>query len=301
MTLFGHMITLPQLYGQLLIGLINGSFYALLSLGLAVIFGMLHIVNFAHGAFYMMGAFAAYFLLKYAGLNYWWALILSPVIIGAIGALVEKLFLKRLQGFDPLYSLLLTFGLALIFQGLFQNYFGASGMPYAIPSQLSGAYNLGFMFLPVYRGWVIIASMIICFGTWIIIEKTKLRRLPPSRHRESDDGAGVRRQRAAHGHSDLRLRGGARRHRRGPRGADQSGAAWHGRGHHRRRVRRGCDRRHGIDPRFDSHRLHSRSRRGPDEGILSGGVKHCRLCHHGDRSPCSSLGDSSDARHDTRV
>ncbi len=174
MNLFGHVISLPALYGQLLIGLINGSFYALLSLGLAVIFGMLHIVNFAHGAFYMMGAFAAYFLLHYAGLGYWWALILSPIIIGAIGAVVEKLFLKRLQGFDPLYSLLLTFGLALIFQGLFQNYFGASGMPYSIPSQLSGAYNLGFMFLPVYRGWVIIASIIICFGTWIVIEKTKL-------------------------------------------------------------------------------------------------------------------------------
>ncbi len=174
MTLFGHMITLPALFGQLLIGLINGSFYALLSLGLAVIFGMLHIVNFAHGAFYMMGAFAAYFLLQYAGINYWWALILSPIVIGAIGAVVEKLFLKRLQGFDPLYSLLLTFGLALIFQGLFQNYFGASGMPYAIPTELSGAYNLGFMFLPVYRGWVIIASAIVCFGTWLVIEKTKL-------------------------------------------------------------------------------------------------------------------------------
>ena len=133
MTLFGHVISWPQLYGQLLIGLINGSFYALLSLGLAVIFGMLTIVNFAHGAFYMMGAFGAYFLLKIAGLDYWWALILSPILIGAVGAVVERLFLKRLAGFDPLYSLLLTFGLALIIQGLFQNYFGASGMPYAIP------------------------------------------------------------------------------------------------------------------------------------------------------------------------
>ena len=174
MTLFGHVITMPQLYGQLLIGLINGSFYALLSLGLAVIFGMLHIVNFAHGAFYMMGAFAAYFLLQYGGIGYWPALILSPLIIGAVGALVEMLFLKRLHGFDPLYSLLLTFGLALIFQGLFQNYFGASGMPYAIPKQLSGAFNLGFMFLPVYRGWVIVASAMVCFGTWLVIEKTKL-------------------------------------------------------------------------------------------------------------------------------
>ena len=174
MNAFGHVITWPQLYGQLLIGLINGSFYALLSLGLAVIFGMLTIVNFAHGAFYMMGAFAAYFLLVGAGLDYWWALLLSPVIIGAVGAVVERLFLKRLAGFDPLYSLLLTFGLALVFQGLFQNYFGASGMPYSMPKQLSGTYNLGFMFLPVYRGWVIVASMVVCFGTWLVIEKTKL-------------------------------------------------------------------------------------------------------------------------------
>src|SRR5271155_6263605 len=149
-SVFGHTMSMPELFGQLLIGLINGSFYALLSLGLAVIFGMLTIVNFAHGAFYMMGAFAAYFLLQYAGFNYWWALILSPLAIGAIGAIVEQLFLKRLAGFDPLYGLLLTFGLALIIQGLFQKYFGASGLPYAIPKQLAGAYNLGFMFLPVY-------------------------------------------------------------------------------------------------------------------------------------------------------
>jgi len=122
----------------------------------------------------MMGAFAAYFLLQYSGLNYWWALILSPLAVGAIGAIVEQLFLKRLVGFDPLYSLLLTFGLALIIQGLFQNYFGASGLPYAIPKQLGGAYNLGFMFLPVYRGWVILASAVVCLATWLMIEKTKL-------------------------------------------------------------------------------------------------------------------------------
>jgi branched-chain amino acid transport system permease protein len=174
MNIFGHAISMPQLYGQLLIGLINGSFYALLSLGLAVIFGMLTIVNFAHGAFYMMGAFAAYFLLQGLGVSYWWALVLSPLAIGAIGAIVERLFLKRLAGFDPLYSLLLTFGLALIIQGVFQNYFGASGLPYPIPKQLGGAYNLGFMFLPVYRGWVIVASAVVCLGTWLIIEKTKL-------------------------------------------------------------------------------------------------------------------------------
>jgi branched-chain amino acid transport system permease protein len=174
MTFLGHVVSLPALYGQLLIGLINGSFYALLSLGLAVIFGMLNIVNFAHGAFYMIGAFAAYFLMTLTGLDYWYALILSPLIVGAIGAIVERLFLKRVAGFDPLYGLLLTFGLALIFQGLFQNYFGASGMPYAIPKELSGAYNLGFMFLPVYRGWVIVASLAVCLGTWLGIEKTKL-------------------------------------------------------------------------------------------------------------------------------
>ena len=174
MTVFGHVITLPALYAQLLIGLINGSFYALLSLGLAVIFGMLNIVNFAHGAFYMMGAFAAYFLLKLTGLNYWFALFLSPLIVGAIGAVVERLFLKRLAGVDPLYSLLLTFGLALIIQGLFQNYFGASGLPYDVPKQLSGSLNVGFMILPVRRAWVIVASLVVCLATWLVIEKTKL-------------------------------------------------------------------------------------------------------------------------------
>jgi branched-chain amino acid transport system permease protein len=158
----------------LLVGLINGSFYALLSLGLSVIFGMLNIVNFAHGALYMMGAFAAYFLLNLFGVNYWFALVLSPLAIGAVGALVERLLLRRLTGLDPLYSLLLTFGLALVIQGLFQNYFGASGLPYAIPHALSGAVNLGFMFLPIYRAWVIVFSAIVCLATWFLIEKTRL-------------------------------------------------------------------------------------------------------------------------------
>ena len=170
----GHAITAQQLFGQLLIGLINGSFYALLSLGLAVIFGMLNIVNFAHGALYMMGAFVAYFLLHEFGLNYWWALIASPLIVGAFGALIERTLLVRLRGLDPLYSLLLTFGVALVIQGLFQNYFGASGMPYAIPPQLAGAHNLGFMFLPNYRAWVIGFSAFVCFATWFLIEKTRL-------------------------------------------------------------------------------------------------------------------------------
>jgi branched-chain amino acid transport system permease protein len=167
-------ISPQQLFQQLLVGLINGSFYALLSLGLSVIFGMLNIVNFAHGALYMMGAFGAYFLLQVLGLNYWFALILSPLIVGALGALLERVLLRRLAGLDPLYSLLLTFGLALVIQGLFQNFFGASGLPYAIPSALAGGTNLGFMFLPIYRAWVILFSAIVCFLTWFLIEKTRL-------------------------------------------------------------------------------------------------------------------------------
>src|ERR1700691_1652571 len=172
--IFGHAITAQQLYGQLLIGLINGSFYALLSLGLAVIFGMLSIVNFAHGAFYMVGAFTAYFLLHLTGVNYWGALILAPLIVGALGAVMERTLLKRITGLDHLYGLLLTFGLALVIQGLFQNYFGASGLPYPIPPELQGARNLGFMFLPNYRGWVIVFSAVVCFATWFLIEKTRL-------------------------------------------------------------------------------------------------------------------------------
>jgi branched-chain amino acid transport system permease protein len=167
-------ISPQQLFQQLLVGLINGSFYALLSLGLSVIFGMLHIVNFAHGALYMMGAFCAYFLLGELGLNYWFALVLAPLIVGAFGALLERLLLRRLAGLDPLYSLLLTFGLALVIQGLFQNFFGSSGLPYAMPPQLMGATNLGFMFLPIYRGWVVAFSAVICFATWFLIEKTRL-------------------------------------------------------------------------------------------------------------------------------
>jgi branched-chain amino acid transport system permease protein len=167
-------ISLQQLFSQILVGLINGSFYALLSLGLAVIFGMLNIVNFAHGALYMMGAFAAYFLLNGLGLNYWFALVLAPLIVGAFGALIERLLLRRLVGLDPLYGLLLTFGLALIIEGLFQNYFGSSGMPYAIPKELAGGRNLGFMFLPNYRAWVIGFSIFVCVAIWFLIEKTRL-------------------------------------------------------------------------------------------------------------------------------
>ncbi len=167
-------IPTQALFGQLLLGLINGAFYALLSLGLAVIFGMLNIVNFAHGALYMVGAFVAYFLLNLAGLGYWWALLLAPVLIGAVGVIIERTMLQRLSGLDHLYGLLLTFGLALIIQGLFQNYFGSSGLPYEIPDALKGGQNLGFMYLPNYRAWVVVFSLVICIATWYMIEKTKL-------------------------------------------------------------------------------------------------------------------------------
>lgn len=165
----------PQvLMGQLLLGLINGSFYAVLSLGLAVIFGLLNIINFSHGAQYMMGAFVAWMLLNYFGIGYWPALILAPLIVGATGIVLEKLALSRLYKLDHLYGLLLTFGVALIIQGLFRNYYGISGLPYRIPDVLSGGQNLGFMFLPNYRAWIVVASVIVCFGTWFMIEKTRL-------------------------------------------------------------------------------------------------------------------------------
>jgi branched-chain amino acid transport system permease protein len=162
------------LFAQLLLGLINGSFYALLSLGLAVIFGMLNIINFTHGAQYMMGAFTAYMLLRYFGIGYWAALVIVPILIGATGIVIERLFLQRLRKLDHLYGLLLTFGLALIIEGLFRNYYGSSGQPYDMPDALRGGHNLGFMFLPNYRAWVIAFSLVVCFGTWFLIERTRL-------------------------------------------------------------------------------------------------------------------------------
>ncbi len=167
-------IPTQALFGQLLIGLINGSFYALLSLGLAVIFGLLNIINFTHGAQYMMGAFCAYFLFTRLGIGYWWALAIAPLAVGIIGMVVERLMLARLYKLDHLYGLLLTFGLALIIQGLFRNEYGTSGIPYAMPQELSGGRNLGFMFLPNYRAWVIVASVLVCLATWFVIEKTNL-------------------------------------------------------------------------------------------------------------------------------
>ena len=162
------------LFGQLLLGLINGSFYALLSLGLAVIFGMLNIINFTHGAQYMVGAFTAFFLLQYAGLGYWSALIIAPILVGLTGVVIERAFLQWLYKLDHLYGLLLTFGLALIIEGVFRNYFGSSGLPYQMPEALRGGQNLGFMFLPNYRAWVVAASAAMCLATWFVIERTKL-------------------------------------------------------------------------------------------------------------------------------
>jgi len=165
---------LPVLLGQILLGLINGAFYAVLSLGLALIFGLLNIINFAHGAFYMLGAFVAWLVLQYLGIGYWPSLILAPLAVGAFGMVIERTMLKRLYDLDHLYGLLLTFGLALIIEGTFRQLYGVSGQPYQIPEILTGGVNLGFMFLPVYRGWVIVASAVMCLATWLIIERTKL-------------------------------------------------------------------------------------------------------------------------------
>jgi len=162
------------LFGQLLIGLINGSFYALLSLGLAVIFGMLNIINFTHGAQYMMGAFAAFLLLQYTGLGYWSALVVAPILVGITGMIIERTMLQWLYKLDHLYGLLLTFGLALIIEGLARNYYGSAGLPYQMPETLIGGYDLGFMRLPIYRAWVIAASLMVCLATWFVIERTKL-------------------------------------------------------------------------------------------------------------------------------
>jgi branched-chain amino acid transport system permease protein len=169
-TIFG--IPGPLLFGQLLLGLINGAFYAMLSLGLAIIFGMLNIINFAHGALFMMGAFVAWMLLNYLGIGYFPSLILAPIIVGIFGLICEKTIISPLYKLDHLYGLLLTFGMALVIEGLFRNAYGSSGMPYRIPDVFQGATDLGFMFLPNYRGWVVIAALIVCLATWAIIEKT---------------------------------------------------------------------------------------------------------------------------------
>ena len=172
MDIFG--IPLQAFLGQLLLGLVNGAFYAMLSLGLAVIFGLLGIVNFAHGALYMLGAFAAWIMLDKLGLNYWFALLLAPLFVGCLGVVIERVFLRHLYKLDPLYSLLLTFGLSLIAEGVFREMYGVSGQNYSVPELLSGATNLGFMYLPNYRAWVVLVSLGVCLGTWYLIERTRL-------------------------------------------------------------------------------------------------------------------------------
>jgi branched-chain amino acid transport system permease protein len=167
-------IPLQSFLGQLMLGLVNGSFYAMLSLGLAVIFGLLGIVNFAHGALYMIGAYVAWGSMEVLGLNYWGALLLAPLVVGALGVVIERTLLKRLYKVDPIYGLLLTFGLALIAEGLFREQFGVSGQQYPVPEVLQGATDLGFMVLPNYRAWVVVASLLVCFGTWFVIERTRL-------------------------------------------------------------------------------------------------------------------------------
>jgi len=167
-------IPTPLLFGQLLLGLINGAFYAMLSLGLAVIFGLLNIINFTHGAQFMMGAFVAWMLLNYLGIGYWLALILSPLLVGLTGVILERTMICQLYKMDHLYGMLLTFGLSLIIEGVFRNEYGSSGMPYRIPADLAGAWDLGFMFMPVYRGWVVVFALFACISTWLVIEKTRL-------------------------------------------------------------------------------------------------------------------------------
>ena len=172
MEIFG--ISSQALFGQLLLGLINGSFYAVLSLGLAVIFGLLNIINFSHGALYMIGAFVAWLGLEYFGINYWAALILSPLVVGVLGIVIERLLLKHLYKLDHLCGLLLTFGLALIGEGVFRNLYGSSGQSYPVPEILQGGVDLGFMFMPLYRGWVVVAALSVCAITWYLIERTRL-------------------------------------------------------------------------------------------------------------------------------
>jgi branched-chain amino acid transport system permease protein len=171
-TILGY--SAPLLFGQLLLGLINGAFYALLSLGLAIIFGMLNIINFAHGALFMVGAFIAWMLQAYLGINYWWALLIAPLAVGLFGMVLERTVICRLYKLDHLYGLLLTFGLALIIEGLFRNEYGSSGLPYRIPDVLSGGTQLGFMFMPNYRGWVVVVAFVVSLATWLIIERTAI-------------------------------------------------------------------------------------------------------------------------------
>lgn len=172
MEIFG--VSLPGLLSQLLLGLVNGSFYAILSLGLAVIFGLLNVINFAHGALFMMGALMTWMAMSYLGIGYWWMLLLAPLVVGVFGVLIERLLLRWIYKLDHLYGLLLTLGLTLLIEGVFRSIYGVSGLGYDTPELLEGATNLGFMIMPNYRAWVVVASVVVCLATWYVIEKTKL-------------------------------------------------------------------------------------------------------------------------------
>ena len=237
----------PLMFGQLLLGLINGAFYALLSLGLAVIFGMLNIVNFAHGALFMLGAFVAWGLLNFLGINYWAALILAPIVVGAFGVILEKTLISRLYKLDHLYGLLLTFGLALVIEGLARNEFGSSGVPYPIPSILQGATNLGFMVLPNYRAWVIFASLAICLATWFTIERTRLGAYLRAGTENPALVQAFWHQRAGNGHADLWCGCGACGNGRRAGGAHHSDHAADGQQFDYCGVCGGGDWRHGLD------------------------------------------------------
>ena len=246
--------TMQVFLSQLTLGLVNGSFYAMLSLGLAVIFGLLGIVNFAHGALYMLGAYVAFIGMDKLGINYWAALIVAPIVIGALGVAIERLFLRHLYKIDPIYGLLLTFGLALIAEGVLRYFFGVSGQSYDKPELLAGSIDLGFMVLPIYRAWVVVASLTICLGTWFLIERTSLG---ATLRAGTENPALVQ----AFGINvplmvTLTYAGGAGagRDRRRARRADHPGHAADGLEPDHRRLRRRRHRRHGVDPRLDPHR-----------------------------------------------
>jgi ABC-type branched-subunit amino acid transport system permease subunit len=240
--------------GQLMLGLVNGAFYAMLSLGLAVIFGLMGVVNFAHGAFYALGSFAALLGLQLLGINYWAGLVLAPLRRAARHGDRAPACCATCIALDPLYGLLLTFGVALIVEGTLQQLFGSSGQSYPVPAALAGAVNLGFMILPKYRAWVIAASITVCFSTWFLIERTRLGATLARGARERAAAAGIRRQRAAAADLDLRRRRGARGARRRARRAGDPGHTANGQLAGHGRVRGGGHRRHGVDPRRDRQR-----------------------------------------------
>ena len=271
-------IPIQAFLGQLMLGLVNGAFYAMLSLGLAVIFGLLDIVNFAHGALYMVGAFFAWIMLDKWGINYWAALVLAPLLVGVMGVVIERLLLKRLYGLDPLYGLLLTFGLSLILEGIFRDQYGVSGQSYPVPDALAGATNLGFMVLPNYRAWVVVASIAVCLGTWFLIERTRLG----AYLRAGTENAKLVQAFGVNVPLMVMLTYGAGAALAGRAGDPGHAADGHQRDH--RRVRGGGDRRHGFDPRLRDHRSRPRRDRGVHPCVLPRGVERGGVRHHGHRA-----------------